>query len=117
MKKVDDFIYEVAHDESVTLVFTPVGVAPSMVTVSLDGQPLLPNPASPNPTFRFVATKLTGHTHFCKAECNFPQGVDDTAPDPKFDVEISGSPSTVSFNVSIKKSDAIHDPTFQFEVV
>lgn len=117
MTQVDDFRYEVAHNERITLVFTPVSVAPSMVAVSLDGNTLNPNPASPNPTFTFVANKQVGRTHFCEVECSFPQGADDTAKDPRFDLALSGSASPQSFKVSIKKSDPIHDPIFRFKVV
>lgn len=40
MKRITKNLCKVSHDEKSTLVFTPFGVAPELVAVSLDGDTL-----------------------------------------------------------------------------
>ena len=117
MKQIDDDRYEVVKGEKITLVCTPFGIPPEVITASLDDGPIDPDhPASPNPTYTFDASVPTDQTHFFKIECDFVN-----APDTaKTVIAITGEKDgnvTGPFSVSILKTDNIHDPTFRFKVV
>jgi hypothetical protein len=116
MKQVNDFRYEVVSGETITLVCTPFGIPPEVITAALDDGPIEPSPASPNPTYTFDASVPVDQTHFFKIECDFVR-----APDTaKTVIAITGAKagkSTGPFSVSILKADNIHDPTFRFKVV
>jgi len=55
MKRITKNLYKVSHDEKITLVFTPIGVAPEMVAASLDGKTLDADERFPDtPTYQFI---------------------------------------------------------------
>lgn len=113
MNKITDYIYQVAQNETVTIVFTPVQVGESFVAVALDGQ-TLNSPPGPNPTYTFEATKPPGKVHFGKIECSFPDGTPDTA---RFESRVKGSLGGDFSGPTVNKTDAVHDPDVEFRVV
>jgi len=113
MKQIDDFTYEVVKGEEITLVCTPFGIPPEVITGTLD-----PDPASPNPTFTFEAGDgvPTGQSHFFKIECDFVNAPDSA----KTVIAITGEKHgnvTGHFSVSILKKSNVHDQTFTFTIV
>lgn len=113
MKQITKYTYEVEPDEDVILIFTAIQVGETYVAVSLDGKTLKPNPASP-PTFKFPVLKPKGETHFGKIECTFLGDTPDTA---QFDSRVQGSFGGDFEGPTVKKTDAVHDPNINFDVV
>ena len=116
MKQVSDYRYEVVTGEKITLVCTPFGIPPEVITASQDDVPIDPSPASPNPTYTFEASVPADQTHFFKIECDFVNAPDSAKTVIAITGEIAGN-VTGPFSVPILKSDNIHDPTFRFKVV
>lgn len=79
--------YEVAQGEVVTLVFTPVGIAPDFIAVASDDLEG-PDPGNPNfPTYNITVNEGPGLDHPCEIECSFPGPGDNR----QATVKISGS--------------------------
>jgi len=116
MKQLDDFRYEVGKGERITIVCTPFGIPPEVITAALDDGPIDPNPASPNPTYTFDATLPVGQTHFFKIECDFVNAPNTAQTVVEISGELNGN-VTGPFSVPILKTDNIHDPMFRFRVV
>lgn len=113
MKKIDDYFYEVAQNEEVTLEFTPVQVGENYIAVSMDGETLEAQPG-PTPTYMFTASKPSGDSHFGMIECSFPGETPDTA---RFESQVKGSEGGSFSGPTIKKTDSVHDPNIEFQVV
>lgn len=113
MNKINRFVYEVVQGEKVTMTFTPVSVNPAMVAVSLDDQVLKANPATPNPTYTFNVTKTPPLTHFCETQCDFVGAPNEA----RFDLDLKGDKGPNTFRISIRQTDAVHDPSIRFRLV
>jgi hypothetical protein len=115
MERINDFRYEVTGGEQITMTFDPFGLPPELITAALDGRRIDPDPADPQPTYNFPATKPVGRTHFFEVECDFVG----TSEQAKVEVTVEGRVGGVqkgSFLFTIG-SDDVHDPVIRFKVV
>jgi hypothetical protein len=119
MHKQNEFDYLVSSGETVTVTVDCIKVGPR-VTATLDGLTCLSTGPHPKPTFVFVATKPVGYSHHLILDFDFFPLDDD---DAQFEVTIDGnqlpaSPPNPPFARTsiIKKSHAIHQAIYNFEV-
>lgn len=115
MKQINDFKYQVSSGEDITLIFNPFGLPPEVITAALDGAPIDPDPADPQPTYNFTASLPVDQTHFFEAECDFVGAGDKAKVEVTVEGRRGGAPSG-NFSFTIDKDD-IHDPVIRFKVV
>ena len=108
------FFYIVTMGEVVTIVATPVKIAPNMVRASTDGGQTLPNIDGATPTFLFAINKPPNSVQITDVLCNFATLPGDDTEGRMCLLTVQGSKGGNFTIPPIKESDPVHASQHQF---
>lgn len=117
MKQLTPSVYVVTTGEIVTIVATPVKIAPEMVRAR-EGGKNLDNIDDDTPTFQFDITQPANSAQIAKILCNFATLPNDDTEGRLCRLKVSGSktPGDIFTGPTIKESDSLHAINLNFLV-
>ena len=110
------FFYIVTTGEVVTIVATPIKLAPEMVRASTDGGQTLPNIDGATPTFQFAINKPENSVQITDVLCNFATLPGDDTEGRMCNLTAQGSKGGNFTLPPIKESDSVHAISINFLV-
>lgn len=110
------FFYIVTTGEVVTIIATPIKIAPENVRASTDGGQTLPNIDGPTPTFQFKISKPPNSVQITDVLCNFAALPGDDTEGRMCNLRVQGSKGGDFTVPPIKESDSVHAISFNFLV-
>jgi hypothetical protein len=111
MQQLNQFVYTVQTGEVVTIIATPIKVAPEAVRASTEGQSL-PNMNGATPEFQFGVNKQAPGVQIAEVLCNFPHLPGDPDEEGECRLRLTGSKGGDFTGPTMLESDPMH--VFQF---
>jgi hypothetical protein len=112
--RINKFLYQVQHNETVTLGISAVTVSEEGATFAVDGQAI--DPGGPPRSFKFDATRPVGEEHEGVLVVSFA-GVGPGATMARFETHLTGSNGGDFSGPTIFRDDVLHRAEVSFEVI